>query len=68
MNATTTNPAIATTTAKSPEISRIVRHIHMFTGLFLGPWMVMYALSTLVMTHHKYVNSFLRFQKPGAGD
>ena len=57
MNATTTNAAIATT-AQTPGISRLVRRIHMFTGLFLAPWMVMYALSTLVMAHHEYVNSF----------
>src|SRR6185503_4222560 len=38
--------------------SRLVRRIHMFTGLFLAPWMLMYALSTLVMTHRDYVDSF----------
>jgi len=64
MNATTTNAAIATTTAQTPGISRLVRRIHMFTGLFLAPWMVMYALSTLVMAHHEYVNSFYVSKSP----
>jgi hypothetical protein len=64
MKATTTNAAIATTTAQAPGISRLVRRIHMFTGLFLAPWMVMYALSTLVMTHHEYVNSFYTSKSP----
>ena len=64
MNATTTNAAIATATAQTPGISRLVRRIHMFTGLFLAPWMVMYALSTLVMAHHEYVNSFYVSKSP----
>jgi len=36
----------------------------MYTGLFLGPWMLMYASSTLVMTHREYVASFYRTKKP----
>ena len=64
MNATTTNAAVGTTTAQTPGISRLVRRIHMFTGLFLAPWMVMYALSTLVMAHHEYVNSFYVSKSP----
>ena len=64
MNATTTNEAVATTTTQTAGISRLVRRIHMFTGLFLGPWMVMYALSTLVMAHHEYVNSFYSSKSP----
>lgn len=50
-------------TASSPA-SRLVRRIHMFTGLFLAPWMLMYALSTLVMTHREYVNSFYSSKNP----
>lgn len=46
------------------NISRLVRRVHMFTGLFLAPWMLMYALSTLVMTHQEYVNSFYASQSP----
>lgn len=36
----------------------------MFTALFLGPWMVMYALSTLVMTHSDFVFSFYPTKSP----
>ena len=64
MNATTTNEAIVTAPAEAPRISRLVRRVHMFTGLFLAPWMVMYALSTLVMAHHEYVNSFYSSKSP----
>jgi len=64
MNANTTSAAIATTTAGTLGLSRLVRRIHMFTGLFLAPWMVMYALSTLVMTHDDYVNSFYSSKGP----
>jgi hypothetical protein len=64
MNATTTNAAIATKAAQTAGISRLVRRIHMFTGLFLAPWMVMYALSTLVMSHQEYVNSFYASKSP----
>jgi hypothetical protein len=64
MKATTTSEALATTVAQTPGISRLLRRIHMFTGLFLAPWMVMYALSTLVMSHQEYVNSFYPSQSP----
>jgi hypothetical protein len=45
-------------------VSRLVRRVHMFTGLFLAPWMLMYALSTLVMTHREYVLSFYPSKSP----
>ena len=32
-------------------ISRIVRRTHLYLALFLFPWVLMYALSTLVMNH-----------------
>ena len=64
MKATTTNEALATTVAQTPGISRLLRRIHMFTGLFLAPWMIMYALSTLVMSHQEYVNSFYPSKNP----
>jgi hypothetical protein len=46
------------------KVSRLVRRVHMFTALFLGPWMLMYALSTLVMTHQDYVFSFYPSKSP----
>ena len=48
-------PGASTRPVDTPKISPLVRRIHMFTGLFLGPWMLMYALSTLVMTHRDFV-------------
>jgi len=46
------------------DISLLIRRIHMYSGLFLAPWMLMYALSTLVMTHQKYVSSFYSSKNP----
>ena len=37
----------------------------MYASLLLAPWMVMYALSTLVMTHRDYVLSFYPSKNPG---
>jgi hypothetical protein len=34
--------------------SRFVRRTHMYLALFLFPWMLMYALSTLVMNHRAF--------------
>jgi hypothetical protein len=49
----------------SPRVlSRLVRRVHMFTGLFLAPWMVMYAISTMVMTHHESVKSLYGSERP----
>jgi len=36
----------------------------MYTGLFLAPWMLMYALSTLVMTHREYILSYYPSKNP----
>ena len=33
------------------SISKVVRRTHMYLALFLFPWVLMYALSTLVMNH-----------------
>jgi hypothetical protein len=32
-------------------VSRILRRTHLYLGLFLAPWMLMYALSTAAMNH-----------------
>ena len=32
-------------------LSLLIRRTHMYLALFLAPWMLMYAVSTLVMTH-----------------
>jgi hypothetical protein len=52
------------TSPDTPKFSRLLRRIHMFTGLFLGPWMLMYALSTLVMTHREFVASLYTAKHP----
>lgn len=57
-------PAKAKAVTPGPAVSRLIRRVHMFTALFLGPWMLMYALSTLVMVHHEYVNSFYASKSP----
>jgi hypothetical protein len=63
------NPASVGENAPAPVtptagVSLIVRRVHMFTGLFLAPWMLMYALSTLVMTHSNYLFSFYPSKSP----
>src|SRR5262249_7189652 len=55
-----TQPSVHTTLS----VSKLIRRIHMFTGLFLAPWMLMYALSTLVMTHREFVDSFYPSENP----
>jgi hypothetical protein len=48
--------------------SILVRRIHMYLALFLAPWMLMYALSTIVMNHRgwfieKYGRGPVPFEK-----
>lgn len=35
--------------------SRVLRRIHMYLALFLAPWMLMYALSTIAMNHREHL-------------
>src|SRR5262245_26413095 len=60
------NQVIAMPAARAPlsALSRLVRRVHMFSALFLAPWMLMYALSTLVMTHREFVASFYPSKNP----
>ncbi len=53
-----------TTDLALTKMARLVRSIHMFTGLFLAPWMLMYALRTMVMTHRELVLSFYPTKDP----
>ena len=57
-------PAAPSSEDSRRAVSRLIRRIHMFTGLFLAPWMLMYALSTLVMTHSNYLFSFYPSKSP----
>src|SRR5215470_15844590 len=65
MNASPASESLALPpTETTLSVSRLIRRIHMFTGLFLAPWMLMYALSTLVMTHREFVISLYPSQNP----
>ena len=44
--------------------SRLLRRIHMYLGLFLAPWMLMYAASTVVMNHREFVQSLYATKAP----
>lgn len=41
----------------------ILRRTHMYLGLFLAPWMLMYALSTMVMNHRALFRGAAGFEK-----
>jgi hypothetical protein len=43
---------------------RLIRRVHMYLGLFLAPWMLMYALSTLAMAHRPFFQSFYATERP----
>jgi hypothetical protein len=50
------------------NVSRLVRRTHLYLALFLTPWMLIYALSGLVLNHNQTVRSFYgdrigRFEK-----
>ena len=52
--------------------SKILRQTHMYLGLFLVPWLAMYALSTIVMNHREafqehYGGSLVRWDKEREG-
>jgi len=48
----------------APGFSLLVRRVHLYLGLFLAPWMLMYALSTLVMSHRPWVASWYATKTP----
>lgn len=66
MNTAPSTEGLAPPPAEKPAstVSHLVRRIHMFTGLFLAPWMLMYALSTLVMAHREFVGSWYASKQP----
>lgn len=49
---------------RAVNFSLIVRRAHMYLALFLAPWMLMYALSTLAMAHREFVLSFYPTKTP----
>jgi len=66
MNPEATSNANIPSTGERPafSVTRIVRRVHMYLGLFLAPWMLMYALSTMVMNHREFVTSFHATKTP----
>lgn len=42
----------------NPGTSKIIRRTHMYLALFLTPWMLIYALSGLVLNHNQVVRAF----------
>jgi hypothetical protein len=36
------------------KLLSVIRQTHMYLGLFLAPWMLIYALSTMAMNHREY--------------
>ena len=57
--------AAPTATKPGSVTSRLVRQVHLYLGLFLAPWMFMYAVSTLVMNHREFVQSLYPTKAPG---
>ena len=41
----------------NPAASRLIRRTHMYLALFLTPWMLIYALSGLVLNHNQAVRA-----------
>ena len=64
IDTTAENPPLPSPGQSSSGVSHLVRRIHMYLGLFLAPWMLMYALSTLAMAHRPFVQSFYATEKP----
>ena len=59
------DPGSSSSTEKPrSNISKIIRRVHMYLGLFLAPWMLMYALSTLAMANREFVQSFYPTKRP----
>lgn len=38
-------------------MSTLLRRIHMYAGLFLAPWVLMYAVSTIAMNHREHLGT-----------
>src|SRR5260221_9985145 len=52
----------------SPTAPKLIRRTHMYLALFLSPWMIIYALSGLVLNHNQairnlYGDRFAPFEK-----
>ena len=45
-------------------ISKVIRRTHMYLALFLVPWVLMYALSTMALNHHHFVRGLYGGERP----
>jgi hypothetical protein len=43
-------------------ISKTIRRVHMYMALFLVPWVLMYALSTMAMNHRPFLQKWYSHQ------
>ncbi|MCP4611023.1 MAG: hypothetical protein GY845_20130 [Planctomycetes bacterium] len=46
------------------QVDRIMRYIHLYTGLFLMPWIAVYAISAFCLNHNKLLVSKLKVTPP----
>lgn len=59
----TADPKVVSGDRPAQRSSLLIRRVHFYLGLFLAPWLVMYAVSTIMMNHRPLVASFY---SPGA--
>ncbi|MDT8301650.1 MAG: hypothetical protein RQ760_09210 [Sedimentisphaerales bacterium] len=46
------------------QVDRIMRYIHLYTGLFLMPWIAVYATSAFCLNHNKWFREKLKITPP----
>ena len=46
------------------RVDRWMRSIHLYTGLFLVPWMIIYATSAMLINHGPAVREWFNVQPP----
>ena len=47
-----------------PRTDRVMRWLHLYTGQFLTPWMIVYAASAFCLNHDKWVHTYLSTAPP----
>lgn len=52
------------TTSLWPRMDRTMRALHLYTGVFLAPWMLVYATSALCLNHNAWVREHLESAPP----
>ncbi|MHC4995681.1 MAG: hypothetical protein ACYTGQ_11570 [Planctomycetota bacterium] len=46
------------------KLDKLMRSLHMYTGLFLAPWMIIYALSAFYLNHFRSMSDALDIPQP----